>query len=120
GHRAEARRHEKFPSSPRTILSALHESVRSADPTRIAHGYLAAYPDARLVVNKCDKPWAWDVSRLAAIQTTATTGAGVDTLRHAVASHFGCGDIEMSQPRWWTPRQREILRRTAAEQVGPA
>ncbi|HWE03768.1 MAG TPA: GTPase [Tepidisphaeraceae bacterium] len=76
---------------------------------------LTAYPGARVVANKCDQPWAWDVERIAAIQTTATTGVGLNALRRAIASYFSCADIEINKPRWWTQRQREILRRTMTD-----
>jgi small GTP-binding protein len=70
---------------------------------------LAMYPNAQLVVNKCDRPWVWDVARTPAIQTTATTGGGVDALRRAIAGYFGCADLDINQPRCWTARQREIM-----------
>ena len=83
---------------------------------------LTKYPDALRVVNKSDRPPAWDVSavgpRGAALATVATTGQGVDDLRAAVCAHFGCGPgYDPNRPRWWTPRQRAIVAR-AVEMPG--
>ncbi|HWE97432.1 MAG TPA: GTPase [Tepidisphaeraceae bacterium] len=70
---------------------------------------LAAYPRAIAVANKSDMPLAWDASSLNAIHTVATTGGGVGDLRHAIAEHFGCAEMDPGRPRWWTERQRAML-----------
>jgi len=70
---------------------------------------LAEFPSAKLVANKCDQPWAWDVNAKNAIKTSATTGAGLASLRQTIARHFNCDSIELTQPRWWTQRQRDFL-----------
>ena len=72
---------------------------------------LQAYPQALKVVNKCDRPRQWQESDSVAIDTIATTGEGVNSLRRAIAAHFGCADIDVTRPRWWTQRQREIITR---------
>lgn len=45
-----------------------------------------------------------------AIATVATTGEGIGWLRMAIRTRFGCRDLTPNRPRWWTPRQREILK----------
>jgi tRNA modification GTPase len=72
---------------------------------------LAAYPQAICVVNKSDRPPVWNVSSLNAIHTVATTGQGVNELRRVIANHFGCVEMDLGQPRWWTDRQRSMLER---------
>ena len=47
--------------------------------------------------------------------TVATTGEGVDELRRRIRSFFGCEDLASHRPRWWTPRQREILQRALTD-----
>lgn len=64
------------------------------------------HPDALLVINKSDRPTAWDVSAMLAMKTVATTGEGVDTLRAAIRRHFGCESVDIIRPRMWTERQR--------------
>jgi small GTP-binding protein len=74
---------------------------------------LAEFPDAIRIINKSDRPAAWDISAIAdaAIRTVATTGDGIADVRSAIARHFGCDAIDVNQPRWWTDRQREVLKR---------
>ena len=43
------------------------------------------------------------------VTTVATTGEGIAALRHAIAAHFGCAELDPSRVRWWTQRQRELL-----------
>jgi small GTP-binding protein len=69
--------------------------------------------DALRVINRCDMPAAWKWSLApGAIHTIATRGAGIDELRAAIIARFRAGaDANLSQPRIWTARQREIVER---------
>jgi tRNA U34 5-carboxymethylaminomethyl modifying GTPase MnmE/TrmE len=78
---------------------------------------LTEFPDAIRIINKSDRPAAWDISGIAdtAIRTIATIGEGIAELRSAIARHFGCDAIDVNQPRWWTERQREVLNRATED-----
>jgi tRNA modification GTPase len=86
-----------------------------ADATRPLEGeqadVLEAWPDALRVVNKTDTPTpAWDLSLVAGVRTVGTTGAGIDELRRAIRSRFGIvAGMDERWPRWWTPRQKQVL-----------
>jgi tRNA modification GTPase len=69
---------------------------------------LSRFHGATLVVNKVDRPVAWD-RPIHAIRTVATTGRGVDELRHEIRRRFGCESIALDRARWWTERQRRGL-----------
>ncbi len=69
-----------------------------------------AYPRSLTVINKSDRPPAWDRSVVRGIPTVGTTGAGIDDLRKSIMAHFSCLGIDPSLPRAWTDRQREMLR----------
>jgi tRNA modification GTPase len=66
------------------------------------------FADAVQVINRCDLPAAWDVSSVESVQTVATRGDGIDKLRRAILTRFGCADFRIELPRVWTSRQREI------------
>jgi tRNA modification GTPase len=70
---------------------------------------LARYPHAIRVINKIDKPPAWDRTTTG-IETIATAGQGLDELRRAIQQYFGCLDLEINRMRCWTDRQRQTLR----------
>lgn len=70
---------------------------------------LAAHPKALVVANKVDGPWAWDPHALAKVQTTATSGDGVASLRQAILSRLNIQNIQIDRPRWWTPAMRAKL-----------
>jgi len=90
---------------------------------------LAQYPEALRIINQCDRPPAWDTTELplspspgtpgegwgggscpnSPLRTIATTGQGIDPLRRRIAAHFQCDSLEISRPRWWTRRQKQIL-----------
>jgi tRNA modification GTPase len=72
---------------------------------------LARYPSGTLVVNKSDLPAEWDATRFDGLYTVATTGQGVDELRNRIRERFGCAEVDVSRPRCWTARQREIVAR---------
>lgn len=68
------------------------------------------HPDALRVVNKSDRGEVED--GLAAIRTIATTGAGIDRLRDVIRAHFlGPAPFDLARRRWWTERQKVLLRR---------
>jgi small GTP-binding protein len=68
------------------------------------------YKSAMRVINKTDRPLAWDSMSLSGIDTIATIGKGIDALRTAIRKHFSCDQIDPDVPRCWTDRQREYLR----------
>ena len=72
---------------------------------------LEAWPDALRVVNKvdCAAP-AWDMALIGGVRTVGTTGQGVDELRKTIRARFGIvAGMDEHWPRWWTPRQRQVL-----------
>jgi tRNA modification GTPase len=100
--------------------AAIHLSasvVRKADlvvvildatqPLGAQQSLVEKHPSALVVVNKSDRPPAWDIG-LHALHTVATTGAGVDILRRSIRRHFHCDGIDPHRPRAWTPRQRQM------------
>jgi tRNA modification GTPase len=78
-----------------------------------------AHPDSVVVINKVDRPAAWDRCSVTALQTVASTGEGVDQLRDAIRRRFGCQDVPVSMPRVWTERQRAILTRALDDDHDP-
>lgn len=65
-----------------------------------------AYPSAIVVTNKCDMT----APREGTIRLSARSGAGVDVLRRAIRSRFGCEDLASRHPRCWTGMQRDTLK----------
>jgi tRNA modification GTPase len=53
------------------------------------------------------------------VRTCAVTGQGIDQLRAAILSHFGCADVNPDAPRVWTERQRGIVRSALDNPAGP-
>ncbi|HEX2973050.1 MAG TPA: GTPase [Tepidisphaeraceae bacterium] len=76
---------------------------------------LERHPAALHVVNKSDRPPAWDTATLPAIQTIATTGRGIPELRDGIRRHFGCHPLDLTRPRYWTARQKKILQQCMLE-----
>ncbi len=80
------------------------------DPTQPMNpeqsGLLERFPDAIKVTNKSDRG---SLPIEGAIQTVAVSGRGIDELRHRIAAHFNCDEIEINRPRIWTERQRKEL-----------
>jgi len=62
-----------------------------------------------VIINKTDRPAAWDFHASEHLPISAKTGEGVEFLRERIAAHFGISGMEVNHPRWWTQRQREIL-----------
>lgn len=72
------------------------------------------HPNAIVVLNKADQPPTVLPTLHVHCQTIATTGAGVDVLRRAIADRFGCADVDPSIARWWTDAQRDAIRQALA------
>jgi tRNA modification GTPase len=72
---------------------------------------VARFRDDAVVINKTDRALAWVDDFTGGIRTVATRGTGVEELRRAIRRRFGCEQMDASRPRWWTARQREVLRR---------
>ena len=72
---------------------------------------LEAWPDALRVVNKIDtQAQAWEPTLIGGVRTVGTTGQGVDDLRRTIRSRFGLvPGMDEKWPRWWTPRQKQVL-----------
>ena len=85
------------------------DATRPLEPEQAA--LLPRFPEAVRVANKVDRPEAFNVAALRAINTVATTGQGMDELRGAIRRNFGCQDVQVDRPRWWTERQRTLLHR---------
>jgi tRNA modification GTPase len=81
------------------------------DANQPAEAPIAQNPAVLRVMNKCDL--LTDIARGEddGLYVSAKTGEQMDTLRRAIARWFGCADVEVAQPRWWTRRQREMLAR---------
>jgi small GTP-binding protein len=60
------------------------------------------------VANKQDRR-TWEAADRGALPLTATTGQGIDALRQEISRHFGCEQLDLSRPRWWTESQRILL-----------
>lgn len=71
---------------------------------------LDAYPGSPIVINKSDRPPAWDRTTVQGLSTVGITGVGIDDLRKSIMVHFNCLGIDASLPRAWTERQRQMLR----------
>ena len=76
---------------------------------------LTSFPRAVRVVNKSDGRKAWDAPECAEwLHTVATTGRGIEGLREAIKRRFlGAVPFDVGRARWWTDRQREVLRHGA-------
>jgi small GTP-binding protein len=61
------------------------------------------------ILNKIDRPAAWNIHSIPAIRLSAKTGQGLDKLRAAIRQRFGIGPDYPSKARWWTQSQRAIL-----------
>jgi len=95
------------------LLILLLDGSSALEPMQSA--IAAAYPAALRVVNKRDLPAAWDADAIGGLRISAKSGAGVEELRNAIAAYFGCASLDPRQPRWWTQRQLQILRRASAD-----
>jgi tRNA U34 5-carboxymethylaminomethyl modifying GTPase MnmE/TrmE len=83
------------------------DASRPLDPEQ--RPLLERYPNALRVVNKSDVPCARGADVGEAIQTVATRGGGVETLRRAIAGQFSCTNLDPNAPRAWTTRQHNAL-----------
>ena len=95
------------------LIVLVLDAARPLAPEQAA--LLDAFPAALRVVNRCDRPHAWDLASLPAIATVATTGQGVDRLRRGIVEFFGCADLESIRPLMWTDRQATILKCAMAD-----
>jgi len=91
-------------------IASSHLTIEVLDAT---HPPQRRWPDSLSVINKTDLPAAWEFSQLDALPISALTGAGLDQLRSRIVQRFGIG--HPSRPRWWTPRQKEILARALSD-----
>lgn len=89
------------------LVIVVLDVTRPIEPEQTA--ILAQYPDALVVANKSDLPATWDSASLNAVQTVATRGEGIRTLRDRIRARFGCTDLSIERPRCWTQRQRDAL-----------
>lgn len=69
------------------------------------------YPNAVVVLNKADHDCPWRSSACVDVATIANRGGGVSDLRQIIAMRFDCAAVDLSRPRCWTARQREVVRR---------
>ncbi len=67
------------------------------------------YPRALIVANKSDRAPDGAAYPFPAIPTVATTGQGISALGEQIAAHFGCDDLDVRRPRWWTKEQQTRL-----------
>lgn len=91
----------------------------STPPGDFDHRLLTDHPHALIVLNKSDRPPAWDASSLNPIPTIATTGQGIDALCQAIAHRFDCPPRDFTRPLCWTPQQREKLHALLLSMDGP-
>jgi hypothetical protein len=97
-------------AASREQIASSHLTIEVLDAT---HPPQRRWPDSLSVINKTDLPAGWDFSAMEGLAISAKTGAGLDQLRRRIAGQFGIG--QPSAPRWWTPRQKEILARALGE-----
>jgi len=65
---------------------------------------------AEIVLNKIDLVPPFGIRGFQHL-TVATTGLGLDRLRHSIRIRFGWHEFDLNHPRRWTPRHRRILKR---------
>jgi small GTP-binding protein len=113
-HEAIQRSRGKINSDDLLILVLDSTRPLEGEQSQLMHQYTRAIR----VVNKCDRPCAWDPNSVEGLLTIATTGSGVDQLRREITRRLcRTGAIEINQAYVWTPRQQEIVARGA---VSPA
>jgi small GTP-binding protein len=113
--------HETDDPIERSAIAAGGEKIREADllievldATGHAPRSLPKSEELKIIViNKIDQPAGWDASAVHAIRISAKTGQGCDEFCGAVHLRLGIGDLNPDRPRWWTERQRGILRQGA-------
>lgn len=79
----------------------------SAELTSDIERLCRSFQKVLIASNKADRAIAQTMYPFPVIQTVATTGRGVDALRKKIAARFGCDDLIVQRPRWWTKEQRE-------------
>jgi small GTP-binding protein len=98
-------------------ITSSAEQIRSADLVVLVldqsqplnQAIIHAYPTAIRVANKSDSESKWNATEIAAVQTVATTGIGIDKLRKEIRRRFACEPMDLSRARWWTENQRHDL-----------
>lgn len=80
---------------------------------------LARWPDALVVMNKIDQPGKLTES-VTAIECNALTGTGVDAIRAAIRARFVQHADEITRPRCWTMRQRELIESAGMKECADA
>ena len=66
-----------------------------------------------VVINKSDLTARWNSANLDVPHLDALHGTNVERLQQAVRSRFIA--TTANEPRWWTPRQREVLSRALVD-----
>jgi tRNA modification GTPase len=77
------------------------------------------FPGARIVINKCDGPRAWEDSTIEALCTVATSGEGVPRVMARIVAHF-CGVAPLPDRAYcWTERQQRLVESWVGGKVPP-
>ena len=98
-------------ASAREIIAQADLVLLLLDPTcragAVQAELRATCPNALVVWSKADL--VPDAADGTALHVSAKEGTGLDELRHAIRSHFGCASLPLNRPCVWTARQRSIL-----------
>ncbi|HZZ43523.1 MAG TPA: GTPase [Tepidisphaeraceae bacterium] len=87
------------------LLLLVLDASRGLDPEQLQ--MLTRYPAAIIILNKIDKSPSFNLPN--AISTIACKGQGLAEVRTAICKFFNCADLDPTQARCWTPRQRTLL-----------
>lgn len=104
----------------RRAIELTEVQVRSADlvvllldASQALEGQQAAlveqHPQAIVVLNKSEQPCHWRSRVQVDVETQARAGVGVTALKREIVTRFGCVDVDLTRPRCWTDRQRQVV-----------